>query len=247
MSFPFLALYTGDYLRDTRHLSCCEHGVYLLMLMHCWDSRGPLPLDDKKIMGICAARSKDEVEAMRRVRDGFFTRMDDGYYNRRIQREIERSNAISIKRKFAGIKGFQAKAKQMVSKRSAIASTPTPTPTPILSPPPPPPLTPTTKVKNNARASALTAPPDGVAVDVWTDFLALRKAKRAPLSATALSSIRSEAAKAGITLQHALQVCCARGWQSYRAEWDTSTTPATLAEKARHLIFGDHDEKDVTQ
>ena len=43
MSFSFLALYTGDYLRDTVHLSPREHGVYLLMLMWCWQRQESLP------------------------------------------------------------------------------------------------------------------------------------------------------------------------------------------------------------
>jgi len=62
--------------------------------------------------------------------------------------------------------------------------------------------------------------PDGVSEGVWRDFLALRKAKRAPLTETALQLIRNEANKAGIPLDEVLGICCARGWQSFKAEWD---------------------------
>ncbi len=130
VSFAFLPLYTGDYRRDTQHLDCCEHGIYLLFIMHSWDSKGPVPLDERKQMGICGARSGSEIEAMRRVLSEFFVRMDDGYYNKRIQVEIERANAISLKRKSAGAKGYQAKAKHLPSKSQASASTPTTTLTP---------------------------------------------------------------------------------------------------------------------
>lgn len=147
MSFAYLPLYTGDYIRDTRHLSCCEHGVYILLLVHCWDQQGPLPLDEKKIAGICGARSGDEVEAMRRILQEFFVKMEDGFYNRRMQREVERANAISLKRKSAGSKGFQAKAKHLPSKSQASATTLTPTP--ILS------LTPTSK-----ESKTLSGKPD---------------------------------------------------------------------------------------
>lgn len=68
--------------------------------------------------------------------------------------------------------------------------------------------------------------PEGVGEQVWGDFLALRKSKRAPLTETALSAIRAEAAKAGITLEEALKTCCMRGWQGFRADWVTSTTAA---------------------
>lgn len=136
MSFAYLALYTGDYLRDTRHLSMSEHGCYLLLLMHCWDQRGPLPNDERKIAGICNARSGDEIEAMRRVLNEFFTLMEDGWYNARMQAEIERAQAISAARSHAGFKGYEARVKQLPNKRQASASTPPPPPSPPPSPSP---------------------------------------------------------------------------------------------------------------
>lgn len=54
---------------------------------------------------------------------------------------------------------------------------------------------------------------------VATDFIELRKVKRAPLTETALKGIEREAAKARISLGTAIEVCCANGWQGFRAEW----------------------------
>lgn len=153
MSFAFMPLYTGDYRRDTAHLDCAEHGIYLLLLMHCWDQKGPLPLDERKLAGICGARSGSEIEAMRRILREFFVAMDDGWYNQRMQREVGRAEALSGKRKAAGIKGFQAKAKQVLSKSSASATTPTPTPT----------TTPTTSKTLSAKA-------DGAWVEFWNAY-----------------------------------------------------------------------------
>ena len=51
------------------------------------------------------------------------------------------------------------------------------------------------------------------------DFLAVRKAKRAPLTQTALRVIQVEARKAGLTLDAALRICCERNWQAFRADW----------------------------
>jgi uncharacterized phage protein (TIGR02220 family) len=129
LSFAFLALYTGDYLRDTRHLSPLRHGVYLLLLMYCWDTRGPLPFDEQEIAGIANCRSTDEIEALRYILLRYFERMEDGYYNQRIQREIERAHAISGKRSIAGLKGFQAKAKQLLSNcQASVKQEPLPPP-----------------------------------------------------------------------------------------------------------------------
>lgn len=60
---------------------------------------------------------------------------------------------------------------------------------------------------------------EGIDSQVASDFLAIRKAKRAPLTTTALDGIKREAGKAGITLEDALRVCVERGWQAFKAEW----------------------------
>lgn len=134
MSFAYLALYTGDYLRDTRALTPLDHGVYLLLLMFCWDSRGPLPLDEQDCAGIANCRSATEIDSLRKVRSKFFTRMEDGWYNHRMQLEIERAGNISKVRSDAGKAGYKAKSKQLPSKSTALAKQV------YLSPPPPPPL-----------------------------------------------------------------------------------------------------------
>ena len=66
---------------------------------------------------------------------------------------------------------------------------------------------------------AVATKPEGVSDSVWKDFLVVRKANRAPLTKTALDGIGREASKAGITLEQALSICCARGWRSFNASW----------------------------
>lgn len=79
--------------------------------------------------------------------------------------------------------------------------------------------------------------PENVTQQTWDDFNAIRKAKKAPLTQTALVRIQNEADKAGIDLETALQVCCERGWQGFKAEWylkDRQNKPAqrTLAQNS---------------
>jgi len=54
---------------------------------------------------------------------------------------------------------------------------------------------------------------------VIKDFSVLRKQKKAPISETAVTGLRREAAIAGIDLQTALIACCQNGWQGFKAEW----------------------------
>ncbi len=68
--------------------------------------------------------------------------------------------------------------------------------------------------------------PDSVSVEVWNDFQAIRKAKRSPLTETALIRMEAEAKKAGISLQEAFTVCCVKGWQSFSADWYANSASA---------------------
>lgn len=89
-----------------------------------------------------------------------------------------------------------------------------------------PPERASTKKKRAPAARTIPAKtldrPEGVSEEVWTDWQSLRKAKRAPISGTALAGIRREADKAGVTLEAALQTCCERGWIGFEAGWITS-------------------------
>lgn len=73
--------------------------------------------------------------------------------------------------------------------------------------------------EKRSRSSRPVTRPEGLTDSVWQDFLAIRKAKRSPLTQTALDGIAREASKAGMSLQQALEVCCARGWQGFKADW----------------------------
>ena len=69
------------------------------------------------------------------------------------------------------------------------------------------------------RTSSAVAPPDGVSLSVWSDFLQHRKTKKAAVTQTAIDGIAREAIKAGVTLNDALAMCCERGWVAFKADW----------------------------
>lgn len=165
MSYAYMALFTGDYLRDTRHLTPEEHGIYLLLLMHCWDQRGPVPLDERKQAGIVNARSGGELESLRRVLREFFARMEDGWYNARMSREIVKCQALSQIWSEAGKRGAQAKAKPRLRVGQAEATTPSPAPS--LSPSPTPSYPPI---------------PSWLPTESWSQYQDHRKNKRAKLT-----------------------------------------------------------------
>lgn len=69
---------------------------------------------------------------------------------------------------------------------------------------------------------------------VVKDFTAIRKAKKAPITETAIAGIKREAAKAGMSLADALAMCCERGWSGFKADWDgVARRPAAPAPRQR--------------
>lgn len=73
--------------------------------------------------------------------------------------------------------------------------------------------------KETKKKATNVACPDFVDAQVWADFLSIRKAKKAPMTETALKGIEREAKKAGWSLEKAISECVTRGWQSFKADW----------------------------
>ncbi len=84
--------------------------------------------------------------------------------------------------------------------------------------------------------------PEDVPESVWTDFQALRKTKRAPLTTTALEGIAREAAKASMSLADVLALCCTRGWQGFKADWVAKPGMKPTVAMPQPLSFAERDE-----
>ena len=69
------------------------------------------------------------------------------------------------------------------------------------------------------KGREVIATPVGVSDSVWQDYQKLRKAKKSPITQTAINGITREAAKAGLPLPTVLEMCCERGWVGFKAEW----------------------------
>lgn len=83
-------------------------------------------------------------------------------------------------------------------------------------------------VKKNTRTSTVVKCFDGVDPQVWEDWIAIRKAKKLPMTQTAMRLLEAEFRKAGLSNQEALEKCCLQGWGSFRASWLTREGGAAL-------------------
>lgn len=51
------------------------------------------------------------------------------------------------------------------------------------------------------------------------DWLAVRKAKRAPLTDSVIQNLHEQSAKAGISVAKAVEICATKCWQGFNADW----------------------------
>ncbi|HGO8030927.1 TPA: replication protein [Neisseria meningitidis] len=78
----------------------------------------------------------------------------------------------------------------------------------------------TVKAKPTKHETELALLADyGITGQVAADFLQVRKAKRQPLTATAVKLIAADAEKCGMTALQAVEYAIGNGWASFRAEW----------------------------
>ncbi len=67
--------------------------------------------------------------------------------------------------------------------------------------------------------------PEDVNEEVWQGWLALRKAKNAPVTELVIKTIRKESESIGWTLEQALVKSCQRNWQGFEASWVQNEMP----------------------
>jgi len=214
----------GDYHKKAGRLNMLQHGAYTLLIDACYD-RERFPSKDEAI-DWCWASSADEIAAVEFVLLKFFDLVDGTYRQNRIAEEIEQYHATALVN--ARIAQEREAKKRVEKARSVNAastveheSTPNQEPLTINQEPLNIQDTPAKAVavlSKKPKFDLLDSVPD-LDQQVAADFLAVRKSKRAPMTATALALITSEADKAGITTAEAIAIAAGRGWQSFKAEW----------------------------
>lgn len=265
----------GDYAKNAGHLSMIEHGAYTLILDNYYArEQGPTLLEATRW---ARARTEDEKSAVLAVLDEFFTLgADERYTQKRVeeelgtyrtQAEVNRGIALERERRKRERRDDDSSTNRAQSvpdssedrepshKPLAISHKPiektegacAPCAVDLLGDEEGPdvaakePKAP----RFDAKAALLA---EGVELQQAADFLQIRKAKKAPLTLTALDGIKREAEKAGTDLAGAVAVCCVRGWQSFRAEWvqpDQRAAPRQPAKPSAYQVAHlDHSSTD---
>jgi len=212
----------GDYSKKAGRLTMLQHGAFTLLIDACYD-REDFPNIDQAIEWAWASTDA-EIEAVKFVLSRFFSISEEGkYVQNRILEEIlvfhknaETNKRIALAR--------ETKRKQNYTKRDTESTKRVHTlhePSPNHKP-----------LTNNHKPIQDIAPPEGVLESVWEDFVKQREEKKAAITPTAIKGIESEARKAGISLNDALQEICSRGWTGFKAEWvNTDNNALTFAQR----------------
>lgn len=214
----YFELHLGDYAAATAHLSLIEDAIYSRLLRRYYLQEEALPVDVKQVARLAGARSQEELEAVQAVLEEFFTLQEDGWHNKRADEEIERYQAKQDKARASAAARWSKDAMPPDSERNANAMRTHSEGNAL--------HTPDTNISTSLRSvdkarKRASAPdcPDDVDPQTWSDWLALRRAKKAPVTETVLDQARREARKANLTLTQFLQVWCARGSQGLQADW----------------------------
>jgi uncharacterized protein YdaU (DUF1376 family) len=209
--FPF---HIGDYRAATAHLTNEEDLAYRRLIEMYYDTEQPIP----EITQSVSRRLRVATEALNAVLQDFFILKNGAYHHARCDHEIAEYNKKADIARANGRNGGRRKAAPVLEKNpvgSLSVATKNPTLTQALANQEP--ITNNQEPKGE-RAKAL-ARPDDVELQVWTDWVQLRKAKKAPVTETVLKTARKEAALAGMALTAFLEVWCARGSQGLEAAW----------------------------
>lgn len=95
---PWMPFYFGDYLADTGHLSTIEHGAYLLLIAHYWQT-GTLPNVDGQLARIARLRPS-QWKVIKVQISGFFSA---DWKHKRIEFELTNAARISAAGRTGGI------------------------------------------------------------------------------------------------------------------------------------------------
>lgn len=217
----------GDYKSHTEHLSDTEDLAYRRMLDLYYLHEKPLPPEVEQIARLI--RMRTHCECIANVLREFFTQTENGWENTRANSEIScmdaksRKASDSAKARWSSKNSSQAlqnnanamrthterNAKAMLGECEGNATHNTRH------------ITQDTEHKKDTatRKSATPSKPEGVDEQVWADWQALRKQKRASVTETVMRGAEAEALKAGMTLNDFLAVWCQRGSQGLEAGW----------------------------
>ena len=224
----------GDFIKATARLTDGQTMAYLRLLWLYYDSEKPLK-PDIRVLAFQIGASQEDTELLLK---SFFVLEETGWHQKRCDQEIADYRDFLNKKSNAG--KASAERRRIISatddeqvgngRSTGVEQVLNGCATDVQLTTNQQPLTINHKPKR--KNATVVATPDGVSQEVFESFLVLRKAKNAPVTLTAISGIGKEARIAGLSLEEALAMCCARGWTGFKAKWTVDQVNAADSRQA---------------
>ena len=217
----FYSKHIGDFNNATRHLSRVERSLFSDAIELYYDTELPLTSDLLKLERLLLATKKEEKIALLSILTEFFVLNDDGYRNKRCDEELLKYHRYIEKQSRAGkasvqrrLNGGSTVVQPVFNQPLTINQVPlTINQLPIKS-----------KTKTNTFQPLASLMSLQVSEQIARDWLVIRKAKKKPLTQTALNRVINQAQKGGYTLQAALTISCEEGWAGFNHAWKTNNS-----------------------
>ena len=94
MTRHWMPIYWGDYTKKTQHLSTLEHGAYLLLIAHYWNTGEPIADNDEVLRRITRTTTKQWKMIASTIR-GFFIIEDGLMRHQRVESELQTALGVS--------------------------------------------------------------------------------------------------------------------------------------------------------
>lgn len=217
----------GDYLKATAHLSALEDCFYRRALDWYYSNEKPLPSDEAQVARLLRAQGVSERKAVKDVLSEFFALTNDGWRNKRADSEIADFHVRLEKNRENGKKGGRPRKPKQNPKITDgfISANPNESETKGHQSPD------SSNQSSSLRSEEKRAPRSvsvsaeqlasehGVDKQVAADWLTVRKAKKSPLTQTALDNLITEFATAGLSTADGVRMCVERGWVGFKPDW----------------------------
>lgn len=241
----YYQFHLGDYYLATQHLSIEEDIVYRRLIDLYYREESKLINDKTKLAKLIRAPGLESV--VEAILQEFFELQGDFWVNQRCESEIKIAKERSEKAREAGLARVSkarsiikrsmptSEAQQVISERSADAQltlserSADAQPTIYHIPD-------TINQSKKALSEPVTCPSD-VSEETWSDYLTLRKSKKAPVTASVLKSLRKDASAIGWSLEQVLEAQIKNGWQGFNPEWVASKKETTPAATTLQSVF----------
>lgn len=205
--------YPAIYEADTEHLTAEQDGIYRRLIDRYMRTRQPLPDNDIALARIAGVSVEAWTNASGIVK-AYFRHSDGKLYHDFCDNQLSEQDEKASKKSMIGKIGAEKRWKKNIDNKQENASgIAYPLPKAMQD-----------KKRRDRDKNNITTP-DGVSDQLWNDFKAHRRAKKATITDAVINTIKREADKAGFTLSQAMEEMILRGWTGFKAEWVAKDKP----------------------